>query len=86
MGAASFGSSVPSGPIVPRTSLGCTQRPSFAIVEYTETIWSGVAAIPWPYAIVARLVSFHWSSGSMMPLDSPGNPTPVARPSPNRAR
>ena len=42
------------------------------MVEYTETIWSGVAAIPWPYAVVARIVSFHWSSGRMMPLDSLG--------------
>ena len=70
----------------PRTEVGWTQRPSLAIVEYTETIWSGVAAMPWPYAIVARLVSLHWSSGSMIPFDSPGNPTPVACPSPNRAR
>ena len=68
VGAASFDASDPSGPIVPCTSLGCTQRPSFAMVEYTETIWSGVAAIPWPYAVVARIVSFHWSSGRMMPL------------------
>ena len=66
--------------------MGWTQRPSLAIVEYTETIWSGVAAMPWPYAIVARLVSLHWSSGSMIPFDSPGKPTPVACPSPNRAR
>src|SRR5947208_11703858 len=76
----------PDGSIVPRTSDGCTRTPPLAIVAYTQAICSGVTATPCPIVIVGRLVPDHSPAGGRMPLDSPGNPTPVTDPRPNAWR
>ena len=41
-----------------------------------------MVATPWPMAIVGRDVPDHLATGRRMPSASPGNPRPVAWPSP----
>src|SRR3954469_4801470 len=70
----------------PRTRRGWIQVPWFAMAAYTEIICSGVTATPWPTGMVPMLAAVQSPTEGRMPSTSPGNPTPVGWPSPNRAR
>jgi hypothetical protein len=63
---------VPSGPTVASTRRGGRVSPPLAMVVNTSSICIGVTAMPFPIGIEARLVALYSSTGSRMPVDSPG--------------
>ena len=74
---------IPNGGLSNARNVGLSHATG-EIVAYTDAICSGVTAIPWPIGTVPMLVPYHCSSGRRIPSDSPGNPTPVPEPYPNR--
>ncbi len=76
----------PSGPLVPRTSVGATRTPPLAMVEYTDAACMALMETPWPKGIVYCCEVDHLSGGARMPLVSPGKPRPVSLPRPNSRR
>ena len=61
----------------PLTRCGWIQTPSFATAAYTDAIWIGVTAIPWPIGTLPIVEPVHCSSGSTKPGLSPGKSIPV---------
>ena len=75
---------VPSGAMVALTIRGGTRTPSLAMVWYMPVICSRVIERPWPMGRLENVLPDHWSIGGTRPALSPGRPTPVRWPSPNR--
>ena len=70
--------------MVSLTRCGWTYVPSLAMAAYAAAICSGVASTLCPIGTEPCDESLHSSGGSSRPVASPGSPSPVGWPSPNR--
>jgi hypothetical protein len=76
--------SAPSGPTVPATIRGGTRTPSLATAWYIPAICSTVIDRPWPIGRLPNVEPDQVSRAGTDPALSPGRPTPVRSPTPNR--